>query len=221
MCCFQPHNSTQITVQCSVHVPLSATCAGLDDGDAKRDTNKQRCKLSEHVIKPVRDKYQSQANFCHDVHNMSLPVTFFLTAHVVQSVPAHLQLTFRRGPRRESVEGRGTFVRFTTLLGACRKCHLGNCGDVAGRRASRSSLLAASLSATPSSRRRGTATQQAGCRGGPECSPWLRCEAMCAYAAALLELPAAGEACVARDAPELHEVLVEMRGSFPLTSGRG
>ena len=72
MYCFQPHNSAQITVQCSVHVPLSATCAGLDDGDAKRDTNKQRCKLSEHVITPVRDKYQSQANFCHDVHNMSL-----------------------------------------------------------------------------------------------------------------------------------------------------
>ena len=48
----------------------------------------------------------------------------------------------------------------------------------------------------------------------------LAAAAMRAYAASLLELPAAGKACVAGEAPELHEVLADVRGSLPLTRSR-
>ena len=45
----------------------------------------------------------------------------------------------------------------------------------------------------------------------------LAVAAMRAYTSSLLELPAAGEADVAGEAPELHEVLTDVRGSLPLT----
>ena len=48
----------------------------------------------------------------------------------------------------------------------------------------------------------------------------LAVAAMRAYAASLLELPAAGEACVVGETPELHEVLADVRGSLPLTCSR-
>ena len=48
----------------------------------------------------------------------------------------------------------------------------------------------------------------------------LAVAAMRAYAASLLELPPAGEACVAGEAPELHEILADVRGSLPPTSSR-
>ena len=44
--------------------------------------------------------------------------------------------------------------------------------------------------------------------------------AMRAYAASLLELPPAGEACVAGEAPELNEILADVRGSLPPTISR-
>jgi len=44
----------------------------------------------------------------------------------------------------------------------------------------------------------------------------LTVAAMRAYAASLLE----GEACVAGEAPELHEVLADVRGSLPPTTSR-
>ena len=51
-------------------------------------------------------------------------------------------------------------------------------------------------------------------------SGMLAVAAMRAYAASLLELPPAGEACVAGEAPELHEILADVRGSLPPTSSR-
>ena len=51
-------------------------------------------------------------------------------------------------------------------------------------------------------------------------SGMLAVAAMRAYAASLLELPPAGEACVASEAPELHEILADVRGSLPPTSSR-
>ena len=48
----------------------------------------------------------------------------------------------------------------------------------------------------------------------------LAVAAMRAYAASRLELPPAGEACVAGEAPELHEILADVRGSLPLTISR-
>ena len=39
-------------------------------------------------------------------------------------------------------------------------------------------------------------------------------------AASLLELPPDGEACVAGEAPDLHEILADVRGSLPLTISR-
>ena len=48
----------------------------------------------------------------------------------------------------------------------------------------------------------------------------LAVAAMRAYAASLLELPPAGEACVAGEAPELHEILADVQGSLPPTSSR-
>ena len=50
-------------------------------------------------------------------------------------------------------------------------------------------------------------------------SGMLAVAAMRAYAASLLELPPAG-ACVAGEAPELHEILADVRGSPPPTSSR-
>ena len=43
---------------------------------------------------------------------------------------------------------------------------------------------------------------------------------MRACVASLLDLPPAGEACVAGQAPELHEVLADVRGNSPLTCNR-
>ena len=51
-------------------------------------------------------------------------------------------------------------------------------------------------------------------------SGMLAVAAMRAYAAFLLELPPAGEACVAGEAPELHEILADVRGSLSLTISR-
>ena len=48
----------------------------------------------------------------------------------------------------------------------------------------------------------------------------LAVAAMLAYAASLLELPPAGEACVAGEAPELHEILADVQASLPLTISR-
>ena len=70
----------------------------------------------------------------------------------------------------------------------------------------RRALLPAPLGPTPCRRRRGTAASG--------------CAAMRAYAASLLELPPAGEACVVGEAPELHEIRADVRGSLPLTISR-
>ena len=48
----------------------------------------------------------------------------------------------------------------------------------------------------------------------------LAVAAMRAYAASLLELPPTGEACVAGEAPGLHEFLTDVRGRLPLTISR-
>ena len=61
----------------------------------------------------------------------------------------------------------------------------------------------------------------AGCRGGLGClgsSLLLRCEStrlLCSSSR-----PLAGEACVAGEAPELHEILADVQGSLPLTISR-
>ena len=48
----------------------------------------------------------------------------------------------------------------------------------------------------------------------------LAVAAMRAYAASLLKLPPAGEACVAGEAPELHEIRADVQGSLAPTSSR-